>query len=92
MEYVLKQSLPTESAHKGLRKSAGEPSCVSTIDLMVGQPGALVDLRELYIKVCESVTVRLDERDFEGMGRGNLEVEGCVSAAHKHTRTPRESD
>ena len=62
MDYVLKQSLRRESVHKGLEKSAGELSHASTVDFMVGQPRAVVDLLKLYIKVCESVTGRLGRR------------------------------
>ncbi len=62
MDHVLEQSLPTESVRKCLKKSARETPCASTVDFMVGQPQAAVDLLELYIKVCESVTDRLGER------------------------------
>lgn len=58
MDYILKQSIFTESVHKDLNKSVGEPSCASTVDLMLGQPRALADLLELHIKVCETVAVR----------------------------------
>ncbi|KAM3599324.1 uncharacterized protein V6R79_003660 [Siganus canaliculatus] len=51
--------------HKGLKKSAGKPPYESTVDFMVGQPQAITDLAELYIKVCETVIEILAVRDFE---------------------------
>lgn len=80
MDYVLKPSLLTETVHKGLKKSAGELSCASTVDFLVGQPRAVVYLVELYIKVCDFVTERFGERYFERKEEGerNVGVEGDV--------------
>lgn len=58
------------------KKSAGEPSCASTVDFIVGQPRAAVVLVELYIKVSESVTVRLGKRDFQRKWEGERDVAG----------------
>lgn len=51
---------------------------------MVGQPRAASDLLELYIKVCESVTERLGERDFERKEREMWKWKG-MHWRHTHT-------
>lgn len=53
-----------------------------------------MDLLELYIKVCESVTERLGERDFERKEEGerDVEMEGDALEAVTHAHTPSEFD
>lgn len=69
---------------KGLKKSAREPSCASTVDVMVGQPQAAVDLLKLYIKVCETVK-KWGKRDFQGKEEGERCGRGCIRG--RDTRT-----
>lgn len=88
MEHVLKHL--TESVHEGLRKSAGDPSCLLTVDFMVGCPQRLWTYKNYTSKsarvwqkdwVRQTLKGRRKKRDVE------IERDAFESTTHAHTNT-----